>query len=137
MSLALLTDLYQLTMAYGYWKVGLADHRAVFHLFYRKNPFGGGYAICAGPLGPCPDAPENPILHSFNERQAGCLSGPGHPAVFHVGTRAFIAFHAWAASSSCRKADDERYLYVAPLFWQDGKPQIGMSLRPVAPGNSR
>lgn len=45
---ALLTDLYQLTMAYGYWKVGLAEHRAVFHLFFRKNPFGGGYAIAAG-----------------------------------------------------------------------------------------
>lgn len=45
---ALLTDLYQLTMAYGYWKVGLADHQAVFHLFFRKNPFRGGYAIAAG-----------------------------------------------------------------------------------------
>ena len=47
-SLALLTDLYQLTMAYGYWKNGLADHQAVFHLFFRKNPFGGGYAVAAG-----------------------------------------------------------------------------------------
>lgn len=45
---ALLTDLYQLTMAYGYWKVGMAEHRAVFHLFFRKNPFKGGYAIAAG-----------------------------------------------------------------------------------------
>ncbi|MEL6188881.1 MAG: nicotinate phosphoribosyltransferase, partial [Myxococcota bacterium] len=45
---ALLTDLYQLTMAYGYWKVGLSEHQAVFHLFFRKNPFGGGYAIAAG-----------------------------------------------------------------------------------------
>ena len=45
---ALLTDLYQLTMAYGYWKVGMADHRAAFHLFFRKNPFKGGYAIAAG-----------------------------------------------------------------------------------------
>ncbi len=45
---ALLTDLYQLTMAYGYWKVGMADHRSVFHLFFRKNPFQGGYAIAAG-----------------------------------------------------------------------------------------
>ncbi len=29
-SLALLTDLYQLTMAYGYWKQRTADHLAVF-----------------------------------------------------------------------------------------------------------
>jgi nicotinate phosphoribosyltransferase len=47
-SLSLLTDLYQLTMAYGYWKSGLAEREAVFHLFFRKNPFKGGYAICAG-----------------------------------------------------------------------------------------
>ena len=47
-SLSLLTDLYQLTMAYGYWKLGRADHQACFHLHYRKNPFGGGFAVAAG-----------------------------------------------------------------------------------------
>ena len=47
-SLALLTDLYQLTMAYGYWKQGMAEQEAVFHLYFRKNPFGGGYTIAAG-----------------------------------------------------------------------------------------
>ena len=47
-SLALLTDLYQLTMGYGYWKVGLADRQAVFHLTFRTLPFHGGYAIAAG-----------------------------------------------------------------------------------------
>ncbi len=46
--LALLTDLYQLTMAYAYDKAGLGDAEAVFHLFYRRNPFGGGYAVAAG-----------------------------------------------------------------------------------------
>ena len=50
-ALALLTDLYQLTMAYGYWKLGRADQGAVFHLFFRRTPFAGGYAIAAG-LGP-------------------------------------------------------------------------------------
>ncbi len=47
-SLSLLTDLYQLSMAYGYWNAGVADREAVFHLFYRRNPFGGGHAVCAG-----------------------------------------------------------------------------------------
>jgi nicotinate phosphoribosyltransferase len=47
-SLALLTDLYQLTMAYGYWKAGVADREAVFHLHFRRHPFQGGYAIAAG-----------------------------------------------------------------------------------------
>jgi nicotinate phosphoribosyltransferase len=47
-SLSLLTDLYQLTMAYGYWKSGRAEQEAVFHLYFRKNPFEGGYTVCAG-----------------------------------------------------------------------------------------
>ena len=47
-SLALLTDLYQLTMAAGYWKSGHAEREAVFHLTFRRPPFGGGYAIAAG-----------------------------------------------------------------------------------------
>ncbi|MEO7178832.1 MAG: glycoside hydrolase family 43 protein [Allosphingosinicella sp.] len=90
-----------------------------------------GYATCSGSLGPCKDAPENPILHSFNDKAAGCLSGPGHTSIFQAAGRHFIAFHAWEATKGCRKADDKRYLYVAPLFWKDGKPQIGMSLRPA------
>ena len=47
-SLGLLTDLYQLTMAAGYWETGLAEREAIFHLFFRENPFGGGYAISCG-----------------------------------------------------------------------------------------
>ncbi|MGD1892356.1 MAG: nicotinate phosphoribosyltransferase, partial [Cyclobacteriaceae bacterium] len=47
-SLALLTDFYQLTMAYGYWKTGVAEKTSVFNLFYRKNPFNGGFAINCG-----------------------------------------------------------------------------------------
>ena len=44
----LLTDLYQLTMAAGYWKCGKAEQESVFHLLFRKLPFSGGYAIAAG-----------------------------------------------------------------------------------------
>ncbi|XP_027074797.1 nicotinate phosphoribosyltransferase 1 isoform X1 [Coffea arabica] len=44
----LLTDLYQFTMAYAYWKAGKHDERAVFDLYFRKNPFGGEYTIFAG-----------------------------------------------------------------------------------------
>ena len=47
-SLALLTDLYELTMAYGYWKLGMMDREAVFTLTFRRRPFDGSYAICAG-----------------------------------------------------------------------------------------
>src|SRR5262245_55606244 len=46
--LALLTDLYQLTMAQGYASTGRSQHEAVFHLFFRRNPFGGGFAVACG-----------------------------------------------------------------------------------------
>jgi len=45
---ALLTDLYQITMAYGYWKSGKAKHQSVFTMSFRHNPFGGGFAIASG-----------------------------------------------------------------------------------------
>lgn len=112
---------YQLFYSGGYF--GWNDDQ-------RISPYAMGYATCASPLGPCSPAPDNPILHSFNDRQAGCLSGPGHQNIFAVGTRHFIAFHAWAATKGCRKADDKRFLHVAPLSWKDGKPVIGMGLRP-------
>src|SRR4029453_3787272 len=44
----LLTDLYQLTMAYGYWKAGKQDGAAVFDYFFRRCPFGGEFGIFAG-----------------------------------------------------------------------------------------
>src|SRR5688572_20045473 len=47
-SLALLTDLYELTMAHGYWKAGVDAKEAVFHLFFRQNPFGSGFSIACG-----------------------------------------------------------------------------------------
>ncbi len=47
-SLSLLTDLYELTMAYSYWKAGIADRQAVFCVFFREHPFRGGYTIAAG-----------------------------------------------------------------------------------------
>lgn len=44
----LLTDLYQFTMAYAYWKGGKHQDRAVFDLYFRKSPFGGEYTVFAG-----------------------------------------------------------------------------------------
>lgn len=47
-SLALHTDLYQINMAKTYWEDGIHDKKAVFELFFRKLPFGNGYAVFAG-----------------------------------------------------------------------------------------
>lgn len=45
---ALTTDLYQLTMAQGYWQHGRHLDQASFYMSMRRTPFGGGFAIAAG-----------------------------------------------------------------------------------------
>ena len=54
----LLTDLYQLTMAQGYWETGQGATQACFHAYFRDYPFRGGYAAAerlAGGGEPPPD----------------------------------------------------------------------------------
>src|SRR5437868_7726589 len=45
---ALTTDLYEVTMACGYWKAGVTNYEAAFHVTFRKNPFGGQFTIACG-----------------------------------------------------------------------------------------
>lgn len=47
-SLTLHTDLYQINMAETYWEDGIQNRKAVFEAYFRKLPFGNGYAIFAG-----------------------------------------------------------------------------------------
>ncbi len=44
----LLTDLYQLTMAQGYWRTGQGKTQACFHAYFRDYPFKGGFAVACG-----------------------------------------------------------------------------------------
>ncbi|MBF6634080.1 MAG: nicotinate phosphoribosyltransferase [Planococcus sp. (in: Bacteria)] len=46
--MALHTDLYQINMSEAYWADGMHNRKAVFELFFRKLPFGNGYALFAG-----------------------------------------------------------------------------------------
>ena len=48
LNLTMLTDYYEITMANGYFESDLKDDTAVFDLFFRRVPDGGGYAIMAG-----------------------------------------------------------------------------------------
>ena len=48
LNLTMLTDFYEVTMANGYLKAGLADDIAYFDMFFRNIPDGGGFAIMAG-----------------------------------------------------------------------------------------
>jgi nicotinate phosphoribosyltransferase len=44
----MLTDMYQITMVFAYWKQKRHEDRAVFELFFRKTPFHGEFGIMAG-----------------------------------------------------------------------------------------
>ena len=47
-NLSMMTDLYQLTMIYGYYKSDMLDNKAVFDMFYRQTSAVTHYAIMAG-----------------------------------------------------------------------------------------
>ncbi|KRO16008.1 nicotinate phosphoribosyltransferase [Lacticaseibacillus saniviri] len=46
--LALHTDFYELNMMWTYWQQGVSERNAVFEVFFRKLPFGSGFAVFAG-----------------------------------------------------------------------------------------
>jgi nicotinate phosphoribosyltransferase len=73
MNLSLLMDLYELTMVAGYLRQGMHDKPAVFDLYFRRNPFGGGYAVFAG-LDPVLDYLER---LRFGDEEIGYLRGLG------------------------------------------------------------
>jgi beta-xylosidase len=97
----------------------LWKHDGRYFLFYSGNVYSGagyavGYATCDSPLGPCKDAPENPILKTACEAH-----GPGHNALIDDGAGStWIVYHAWDAAYS------KRQLWIDRLQWKDGKPVV-------------
>jgi nicotinate phosphoribosyltransferase len=89
-SLGLLTDLYQLTMAYGYWKTEMKDLEAVFHLFFRQNPFRGGFTIAAG-LAPAIDFLQDLHFDQADLEYLAALRGNDEKPLFE---RAFLDYLA-------------------------------------------
>ncbi|MDQ0063441.1 nicotinate phosphoribosyltransferase [Paenibacillus harenae] len=47
-NLTLHTDKYQINMMYAHWLHGTANDKAVFEAYFRKLPFGNGFAVFAG-----------------------------------------------------------------------------------------
>lgn len=79
---ALLTDLYELTMAAGYLGHGKSTESAVFDLYYRHNPFQGGYTIAAG----LEDAVQAVLQMRFSREDLGflrTLKGASRSALFN------------------------------------------------------
>lgn len=46
--ISLVTDLYELTMAQGFFAAGAQDTQAIFTCFFRENPFGSGFTVACG-----------------------------------------------------------------------------------------
>jgi nicotinate phosphoribosyltransferase len=45
---AITTDLYEVTMACGYWNARVSDYEAAFHVTFREHPFGGEFTVACG-----------------------------------------------------------------------------------------
>lgn len=80
-SWSLATDLYQLTMAQGYFQSGMEGRASVFHMFYRHPPFGGRYTLVAG-IDTFADWLEALAFTEEDLRYLATLSGQGGKALF-------------------------------------------------------
>lgn len=81
LSYQLLTDLYQLTMAQGYWASGKSEDEACFHMYFRDNPFQGGFSVACGMA----QLAEMVDTFRFTEEDRAYLAGltaPGGGALF-------------------------------------------------------
>lgn len=78
---ALNTDLYELTMAQGFWESGLKDTWACFNVFFRKNPFNGGYAIACG-MGQIADLVKNFRFSKDSIAYLRSIKAPGGGSMF-------------------------------------------------------
>jgi beta-xylosidase len=85
----------------------------------RFSPYAIGAAACAGPMGPCTDLPENPLLASRMSAPGGCVSGPGHQALLDYGGESWIAYHAWEATPDCRPGGPRRRMHIGRVIWND------------------
>ena len=72
---AMLTDLYQITMAQGYLESGQEKEEACFHMYFRNYPFNGGYAVACG-MAQLADLVES---FAFSEQDIAYLAGLDAP----------------------------------------------------------
>ena len=87
---ALNTDLYELTMAQGFFEAGMADSEACFNVFFRDNPFHGGYAVACG-MGQITDLVENFRFDAESIDYLASVPAPGGGPLF---SRAFLDYLA-------------------------------------------
>ena len=105
----------------------MVKHEDNYFLFFSANDYAGpkyavGYAACESAIGPCQDAPENPIVSS-RMKELPLIVGPGHQDVFEANGETWMAYHAWEITSAGLRGG-RRFLYIDRLDWQDGNPML-------------
>ena len=79
--IAMLTDLYELTMAQGLWESGKANEQGCFTAFYRDHPFGSAYAVMCG-TAELPELVENLRFTPEDIDYLASLQAPAGGAMF-------------------------------------------------------
>ena len=86
---------------------------------YESSSYGVGYAVCAGPSGPCGKPDDQPILQSRTS-----VVGPGGEWAFQDGTgQWWMAYAAWTAGA-VGYPGGARSLRMDPLCFVDGDPVV-------------
>ncbi|MBP6015174.1 MAG: family 43 glycosylhydrolase [Candidatus Promineofilum sp.] len=99
-----------------------------YTLFFTANDYGSpayavGYARCETAVGPCEDAPENPILSSVLEGGTPVI-GPGHQTIIlDKEGEPWMAYHAWQVTSSGTRGN-ARYMWLDRLTWEGDAPRV-------------
>lgn len=115
------------------WEGGVVEaptmvlHDSRYYLFFSANNYASheyavGYATCDTAVGPCEDAPENPILAS-RLKPPPMIIGPGHQTVLDLDGQTWILYHAWEVIGGSRRGD-RRLLYIDRLDWEEGRPVV-------------
>jgi beta-xylosidase len=98
-----------------------------YYLFFSGNSYAGldyavGYALCESPLGPCEDAPENPILESKLD-EPPLVVGPGHQTIVEVDGETWLVYHAWEVLNSGARGS-RRFVWLDRITWDGGTPDV-------------
>ena len=87
-NMTLLTDLYELTMAQGYWAQGKLETEACFYTFFRDTPFEGGYGIFCG----CDQVAELVEGFGFTDEDIAYLASLPSPAGTPLFDKNFLSY---------------------------------------------
>jgi len=78
---------------------------------WQSANYATGYAVCAGPTGPCTQPQAGPLLSSY-----GPAAGPGGGSLASdAAGNWFLAYAAWSPGCTSYACGGERQLYVAPI----------------------